>query len=186
MDPWHYCHCFFCCDRHCCCISLCMAWGTYSRVFQVVHLEVELQVHTASVSLFNAKSFSKIGEPITHPPETHENSCFPCIVADSGYYQTVTLWMTYILGPLLFFSLLFPKCSARTLSQHFFPPLINPVFTGSFSALSGLRRDPKGLIEVNPSWQHPLTLCILRPNIAISFKWVNKQFLTKIEVAGNN
>lgn len=95
----------------------------------------------------------------------------------------------YILAPCPFvFCLFAPKYSAKTIPG--LPPSHSPAlpaFTWSFTGFRALCREPKiHLTKVNPFWWDPLTLCILRPNIAVSFKWENIAIFTKIQAAGKN
>ena len=137
-DLWIIATIIFCCDQHCRCISLCMVWGVCSRVFYIVYLEVELPVHIASVSPFNAKLFSDMGVPIAYTPFS------PASLPMVGVIKPLHFGWCIFLAPgssCLYFP---PKYSARTLSQHLFPPLIHLVFTSPSSALSGLCRDLRG------------------------------------------
>lgn len=108
----------------------------------------------------------------TYPPAVHEN-LYSYIIANNGYCQTFIFWVTCTLGSLFFHSAYFPQnIMPEFYPSAFFLSLINPFCLRlSFLVLSGPYRDPKiHLTEVNPSWWKPLTLCILRPNIAVSFK----------------
>lgn len=135
------------------------------------HLEVECRSSTNSVLLCNAELFSRMVVPIHTPTFSAWEFLFSYITANNGYSQNLTLSLTYILGPFLSHSSVYFAFSLP-------PPQPSRFHPGLVST--------KWPAKVSPSWLDPLTLCILRPNIAISFKWVNIATFTKTEVARNS
>lgn len=115
---------FFCCDQYCCCVSLCLGWGSCSRVSPGCAPRSGLaglaQVQCCCVTRSSVSERSPIP-----PPAVRENHWFPTSLPTAGVVRLLHFRWCVFLAPCSSIST-FPKAFCQDSVPAFPPSPVNP------------------------------------------------------------